>query len=234
MEVNIWSDIRCPFCYIGKRKFEAALKKFAHKDKIKVNWRSFELDPNLKTQPELSVFEYFVARKGVSEEAAKQMHRQVTDSANEAGLNFNFDKAIIANSFNAHRLIHFAKTKQLADVAEDQLFMAYFKEGKNIDDDKTLIQIGASIGLDENELISVLSSNAFAEEVKRDEMTAESIGVHGVPFFVFNDKYAVSGAQSPEIFLQTLEQSWKEFEKENEANSLITVEGESCSTEGNC
>ncbi len=232
MIVNIWSDVRCPYCYIGKRKFEAALEKFPHKDQVEVSWHSFQLDPTLKTQTDLNLYDYFVDRKGFSREQAVKMHSQVTKTAKEVGLNFNFNHAVVANSFNAHRLIQLAKTKGLGDAAEEQLFKAYFTDGKNIDDYETLLKIGGSIGLEEDELRKMLSSKKFENEVKKDELKVQAIGVNGVPFFVFNNQYAVSGAQSPETFLQTLEKSWEEFEKTK--NPLITVEGETCSVDGNC
>lgn len=230
MKVDIWSDVRCPFCYIGKRKFEMALEKFPHKDGVKVEWHSFQLDPNLKTTSELSAIDHISEIKGISHEQALQMHRHVTSVAQEVGLDFDFDKAIVANSFNAHRLIQLAKTHGRGNEIEEQLFKAHFIEGKNIDDNEVLIQTGISAGLNEKEVREVLSSDAFAKEVKQDERQGQSIGVRGVPFFVLNDKYAVSGAQSPETFLEVLEQIWEEFEKEKK--TLITVEGESCSADG--
>ena len=160
------------------------------------------------------------------------MHEHVIHVAKEVDLDFNFDNSIVANSFNAHRLIQLAKSKSLGNEAEEQLFKAHFTEGKNIDDEETLVQTGVAIGLDENEIKEMLASDAFSKEVKQDEMQAQSIGVRGVPFFVLNDKYAVSGAQSPETFLQALEQTWKEFEQEKQP--LIITEGESCSADGNC
>lgn len=232
MQINIWSDVRCPFCYIGKRKFEMALEKFPHKDKVEVSWRSFQLDPNLETKIGVNATEHLSEAKGISQEQAEGMQNNVTQIAKEVGLDFDFDKAVIANSFNAHRLIQLAKTKGLGNEIEEQLFKAHFTEGKNIDDKETLIQIGAAIGLDEKETREMLASDAFAKEVQQDEMQAQSIGVRGVPFFVLNDKYAVSGAQSPETFLEVLNQTWKEFEEENK--KLIVTEGESCSVDGTC
>ncbi|HYG38780.1 MAG TPA: DsbA family oxidoreductase [Cytophagales bacterium] len=234
MKVNIWSDIRCPFCYTGKHKFEAALEKFPHKDKVEVVWHSFELDPNLKTRTDISINDYLAEIKGVSTDHAEQMNNHVTQVASEIGLDFNIEKSIVANSFNAHRIIQLAKAKGLGSEAEEQMFKAHFTDGKNIDDKETLVQIAISIGLNEKEAKEVLASNAYAEEVKKDEHKAHSIGVRGVPFFVFNDKYAVSGAQAPDTFLQALEKSWEEFEKENKSNPIILNEGDSCSIDGNC
>ena len=232
MQVDIWSDVRCPFCYIGKRKFEAALNKFMHKDQVKVSWHSFELDPGLETQTGPNVYDYFVEHKGVSREQAEKLHRQVTGTAAEVGLEFNFDRAVVANSFNAHRLVQFAKTKGLGDQAEEQLFKAYFTDGKNIDAKETLIQIGDSIGLESEKVSELLSADTYSQEVEQDELQAREIGINGVPFFIFNNQYAVSGAQPPEIFANVLDKSFETFEKENKP--LIITTGETCSTDGDC
>lgn len=217
MKVSIWSDIRCPFCYIGKRKFEMALERFAGKDKVEVIWRSFQLDPNLKTEAAINAVEHIAAIKGISKKDAEEMHQHVTRVAKEVGLHFDFEKAVVANSFNAHRLIQFAKTKGLGNEAEEALFKAHFTEGKNIDDEEILVQTAGAIGLDQKEVKDMLASDAFAKAVEEDEREAHAIGVRGVPFFVFNDKYAVSGAQSPDTFLRALQQSWQEFEAEHKA-----------------
>jgi predicted DsbA family dithiol-disulfide isomerase len=232
MKVDIWSDIRCPFCYIGKRKFEKALEKFSHKNEIEVDWHSFELDPTLKTDPAVNAVEHIAEIKGISKAQAEGMHTHVTNAAKEVGLDFNFEKNIVANSFNAHRLIQLAKTKGLANEAEEALFKAHFTEGKNIDDNNTLLEVGLAIGLEKDEVNEIFTSDAFAKEVKRDEMQAQSFGIRGVPFFILNNKYAVSGAQSPDVFLQALSQAWTEFEKEKQP--LIITEGESCSADSNC
>ena len=233
MKINIWSDIRCPFCYIGKRKFEAALEKFPHKDEIEVIWRSFQLDPNLRTRTDISTYDYFAEIKGKSREEAVQMHQYVSDIAAQVGLEFNFENAIVANSFDAHRLIQFARTKGLGDKAEELLFKSHFTEGENIDDKGVLLKIGMSLGLDEAAVKEVLTSDAYTKEVQEDELRARSIGVRGVPFFVFNDKVAVSGAQSPETFLETLNKAWAEYEEERN-NGLTVVGGQTCTTDGNC
>jgi predicted DsbA family dithiol-disulfide isomerase len=232
MKVNIWSDVRCPFCYIGKRKFEMALEKFGHKNEVEVEWKSFELDPNLETQAGVNANEHLAAIKGISKERANEMQQYVKQVAKEAGLDFHPDKAVVANSFNAHRLIQFAKSKGLGNEAEEALFKAHFTEGKNIDDEATLVECAAAIGLDEKETREKLSSDAFGKEVRHDEMQAQQLGISGVPFFVLNDKYAVSGAQSPETFLQALEQTWKEMVEEKKP--VIINQGESCSIDGNC
>ena len=232
MKINIWSDIRCPFCYIGKRKFEMALEKFEHRNDVEVEWKSFELDPNLTTQADVNATEHLAEIKGISKERANEMQQYVKGIANEVGLDFNADKAVVANSFNGHRLIQFAKTKGLGNEAEEELFKAHFTEGKNIDNTEVLLQTAINIGLDENEAREMLASGAFAKEVKQDEMQAQHFGISGVPFFVLNDKYAVSGAQSPDTFLQALNQTWTESQ---EAKKPVVInEGENCSVDGNC
>lgn len=210
MKVDIWSDIRCPFCYIGKRKFEQALEQFDNKGDVEVIWHSFQLDPNLETQPEVDLIDYFTKTKGISREQAVQMFSRAKEMAAESGLEFNMDSMIVANSYNSHQLLQFAKSKGLGDEIKEALFEAQFTEGKNIDDRQTLLNIAAGIGLDKKETEEVLDSEKFAYQVKQDEMAAKTIGVQGVPFFVFNKKYAVSGAQAPETFLEVLEKSWEE------------------------
>jgi predicted DsbA family dithiol-disulfide isomerase len=210
MKVNIWSDVRCPFCYIGKRKFEKALEQFEHKEQVEVIWRSFQLDPTLKTDTDINIYDYFAQMKGMPSEQAVEMFGHVTAVAKEVGLEFKLADSVLANSFKAHRMIQYAKHKGMGDAIEEQLFKIHFIEAKNIDDTEVLLEAGKAIGLDSNELKEVLSTNAFADEVRLDELAAQQIGVRGVPFFVFNDKYGVSGAQSPDVFLETLEKAWAE------------------------
>ncbi len=232
MDIQIWSDIRCPFCYIGKKKFEMALENFPDKRNISVTWKSFQLDPNLKTEPDVSAKEHFAKQKGISIEQVEGMYQQVLNAAKDVNLTFNLEKSVVANSFNAHRLIQLAKTKDLGNEMEEELFKAHFIEGKNIDDKEVLKDSGISIGLNEKEVAQMLSSDLFTKEVNQDEAEAKAIGVSGVPFFVLNNKYAVSGAQSPETFLQALTQAYQEFDKEK--SPLIITEGESCKADGIC
>lgn len=212
MKVEIWSDIMCPFCYIGKRHFEEALKQFSEADKVEIEWKSFQLDPNLpKPASDLNVYEYLAQRKGISVAQSKAMHQNVVQMATAAGLNYDFDKTVVANSFDAHRLIQFAKTKNLGDEAEERLFKAYFTEGKNMCDITTLLELAEDIGLDATEAKEVLNTNAYSTEVKKDIEEASQIGVTGVPFFVFNRKYAVSGAQPSASFVNVLNKSFSEY-----------------------
>lgn len=230
MNIKIWSDIRCPFCYIGKHKFERALEKFPHKDNIKVSWYSFELDPNLKTEPEANPIGHLAKTKGLPQKQVEKMMANAKEMGNEVGLKLDFENAVVANSFNAHRLVQFAKKQGLDNEMEEALFKAHFESGKNIDDLVTLREIGVSVGLKEAEVDTVLFTDAFAKEVRTDQENAARLGIRGVPFFVFNDKYAVSGAQSESAFLQTLEKTWEEFHK-NDTSSTVD-NGQSRSTDG--
>ena len=207
MQVEIWSDVMCPFCYIGKRRFEAALEQFGDKDKVQVVWKSFQLSPNMKTNPGKNINQFLAEHKGISVEDAKRMNDRVTQMAAQVGLTYNFDKAIAANSFNAHRFSHFAKQQGKQNEAEEILFAAYFTQGKNTDDLPTLLQLGEEIGLGTAALKTALENESYAEDVRADIYEAQQIGVSGVPFFVFNRKYAVSGAQDSKTFLQALEKA---------------------------
>ena len=208
MKVDIWSDVRCPFCYIGKRKFEMALENFEHKDQIEVEWHSFELDPNTVTRPDVNPVDYLAQIKGQPREWATEMNQRVTDTAAEVGLTFNLENSVVANSFNAHRLIQLAKSNGLDNEIEEKLFIDYFTGGKNIDDKEVLIEAGVAVGLERLAIEMMLNSDSFTDEVRLDQKIAQQIGIQGVPFFVFDQKLAVSGAQPPETFLGALEQAW--------------------------
>jgi predicted DsbA family dithiol-disulfide isomerase len=228
MNVEIWSDIMCPFCYIGKRKFEAALNQFPHKDQINVVWRSFQLNPNTQSEPTKSTIQHLSEAKGWSLDEARRITGQVTAMAREVGLVFDFDKAVIANSFDAHRLIHLARQRGLGDAAKEALLRAYFTEGRDTADPATLLDIGTAIGLDPADVEQLLASNQLANAVRHDIDEARQVGVRGVPFFVINRKYAVSGAQQPETFLGALQTAWPEWEKANPETTLLTTDGPVC------
>ena len=232
MKVEIWSDVMCPFCYIGKRRFEEALADFAHKDEIEIEWKSFQLNPDLKTDPTLNISQYLADAKGWTLDYAQQLNNQVTEMAAGVGLTYDFDKAVVANSFDAHRLVHLAKKHNLGDKAEEALFKAYFTEGKNIADHAALTELGIEMGMEEDEIKQVLESNAFAAEVKQDINEAAHLGIHGVPFFVMNGRYGVSGAQMVPVFLETLEKAYSEWEKDRPQLNIIT--GDNCSVDGDC
>jgi len=213
MKVEIWSDVMCPFCYIGKRKFESAMAQFKNKENIEIVWKSYQLNPSLITDPSKNTIQHLAETKGWSMEQTRETIKYVLGMANDVGLHYNFDKAVVANSFDAHRLIQYAKSQGKGDAAEEQLFKAYFIDGKNTADHATLIELGKTIGLDETALKNMLGSKDFAKEVLTDVNEAEQIGVTGVPFFVFDRKFAVSGAQDSKVFLDTLNKAWTEFNK---------------------
>lgn len=225
----------CPFCYIGKRKFEQALQRFDRKDEVVTDWHSFQLDPYMKRQPGKDIYTYLAEAKGQSREWSLQMHEQVTNTAKAAGLTYRFDIAVIANSFDAHRLIQLAKKYNKGDAAEERLFLAYFTEGKDMSDHATLIGLGEDIGLNKQEVANMLAGNEYSNAVKADINEAAEIGVRGVPFFVFDRKYAVSGAQSPDVFLQVLEKSFSEWREKHPVLQMEeTEDGNFCTTDGNC
>jgi len=213
MEVEIWSDVMCPFCYIGKRKFERALADFEHRDDVTITWKSFQLNPDMKTIPGKNINQYLAEIKGWSLEQAKSMNDRVTAMAKEVGLHYDFDKAVVANSFDAHRLIQLAKANGKGDAMEERLFKAYFTEGKNTADHAVLQQLGEDIGLDAAKVKEVLSGSTYADKVNHDVEEAQQLGVRGVPFFVLDRKYAVSGAQESAAFLQALNRAWEEAKK---------------------
>lgn len=233
MKVEIWSDVMCPFCYIGKRRFEQALEQFTHKEDIDVVWKSFQLNPAMKTEPGKSVNQYLADIKGWSLEEAREMNERVTEMAEQAGLAYDFDKAVVANSFDAHRIVQFAKEKGKGDEMEERLFKAYFTEGKNIEDHITLIGLATDIGLDSSRVKSILNSIDYADKVQEDVYESQQIGVRGVPFFLFNDRYTVSGAQHVETFAGALDKAWSEWKQSKPLTEKIDgVEGAVCTGEG--
>src|SRR5688572_6849426 len=213
LKVEIWSDVVCPFCYIGKRRFEHALEKFPNREAVEIEWRSFQLDPEVKPVPGMSINEYLAKRKGVSVAEGKQMNDYMAEMAKEVGLHYDFDKAVVTNTTNAHQLIHLAKKHNLGDAAEERFFAAYYTEGKDLNDPETLIALAKEIGLPEAESREVLQNDKYKEAVVQDQYEAAQVGARGVPFFVLNNKYAVSGAQPTEVFLQALNQVWQESAK---------------------
>ena len=229
IKVEIWSDVMCPFCYIGKRKFENALAQFPQRDEVEVVWKSFQLNPFLKTDPTKNTIEHLAEAKGWSLQQAQDATQYVTDVAQKVGLTYNMDKAVVANSFDAHRFLHLAKAHGVQDAAKESVLKAYFTEGANTADHATLMQLGKDVGLDANEVKTMLDTDLYAAEVNHDIYEAQQVGVRGVPFFVLNNKYAISGAQESALFLQALTQVWSEIE-----NNVPITEGATCGVDGNC
>lgn len=209
LKVEIWSDISCPFCYLGKKRFEAALEQFPYKDRVNTEWRSFQLDPYLVTMQHTNIYDHLAEVKGISREESVRAHEQIVLQARQIGLEYNFDKVVVANSFHAHRLTHLAKKYNVSDAMEERLFKAYFTDGENISDPETLLKLGKEVGLPEDETEVMLNSEDYTDNVLRDEEYARELGITGVPFFLFNENLSVRGAQPPETFLRALLKSWE-------------------------
>jgi len=234
MQIEIWSDVMCPFCYIGKRKFEAARKQFAEGDKVEIVWKSFQLQPDMKTDPSKNTLQHLAESKGWTMDYTKQTVTHVVNMAKQVGLTYDFDKAVVANSFDAHRLSHYAKQQGKGDEMEEQLFKAYFTDGKNTADHEVLTLLAIEIGLKETEVKEVLTGTRFADDVRHDIYEASQIGVNGVPFFIFNRKYAISGAQDTKVFSETLEKAFAEWKASQQSNILEIKKGTICTPEGDC
>jgi predicted DsbA family dithiol-disulfide isomerase len=209
MTVEIWSDIACPFCYIGKRRFERALAQFEGKDQVEITWRSFQINPDLVTEPNTAAAESLAKNKGWTLDQARQAQAHVAQMAAGEGLAYDFDGQVVANTFDAHRFTHFAKQHGKQIEAEEALFAAHFTEGKNIADHDVLAGLGAAIGLDPLAVKAALASEDFADRVVEDILLARQFGISSVPFFVFDRKYAVSGAQEAGMFLQAFENAMR-------------------------
>ncbi len=232
MKVEIWSDVVCPWCYIGKRRFESALREFPHRDVVEVTYRSFELDPHATVDSGRSTTEMLAEKYGVSLEQAAGMHRRVTGIAADEGLDYHLEDAQHANTVKAHRLIHFATEKGRQNEALERIMTAYFTDGENIGDTETLVRLATEAGLDADETRAVLESDAYSDAVRADERRAAMLGINGVPFFVIDERYGVSGAQPAEFLREVLERAW------TESHPLINVtsaspdaemcEGDSC------
>lgn len=209
IKVEIWSDVMCPFCYIGKRNFENALAGFEGKENVEVEWKSFQLDPTIPHDLDFKgdIYQYLAEKKGWSYEQSVQMHKQVVDMAAGVGLKYNFENARPANSLKAHLVIQLAKSKGLGDEMEEVLFRAYFTEGRDFGDVEQLKSLGASIGLAINDIEAALRSETLVEKVNTEIQEGQQLGLTGVPFFVVNRKYGVSGAQPTEAFVQVLEKA---------------------------
>jgi predicted DsbA family dithiol-disulfide isomerase len=232
LKIQIWSDIMCPFCYIGKRRIEEALENFEHKNAVEIEWKSFQLDASFVASATDNMVEHLAAKYRKDIVWAKGMLDDMTQNAKNTGLDFHFEKAVMANSLNAHRLLHLAKKHSLANDLEELLFKAYLTDGKNINDLTTLKELGIEVGIPTEAINEVLHSDIYTKEVEADILEAQSIGVQGVPFYVFDNKYSVSGAQHVDTFISTLEKVWQEGNFVAKPISLNTTDGDSCGVEG--
>jgi predicted DsbA family dithiol-disulfide isomerase len=206
MQVEIWSDVVCAWCYIGKRRFEEALAGFSGRDDVDVTWRSFELDPEGSRDPIL-LTQLLAEKYDIHGQETIDRHARTTSTATGVGLTLHLDRALSGNTFDAHRVIHLARTLGLQAEAQERLFSAYFSEGLPISDRDTLAELAASVGLDRDEVRTMLEGDRFADEVREDELTAARFGISGVPFFVLDRRLALSGAQPVEVMLEALEQA---------------------------
>jgi len=213
MDIEIWSDIVCPWCTIGKRRFEKALDQFEHMDAVQVSWRSFELNPDGERGYEGTLNEWLANRKGISPAQAMAMNDNVAALAAKEGLTFRLNEARPANTFDAHRLTHFADTVGKRKEMTERLFRAYFEEGEALDDVETLVKLGGEAGLDKETVMKVLQGGDFGEAVRGEEEKAVELEINGVPFFLIDGKYGISGAQGTELFLRGLRQVWEETVK---------------------
>jgi predicted DsbA family dithiol-disulfide isomerase len=232
MKFEIFSDVVCPWCAIGKRRFEAALSDFGHAEEVEVHWRSFELDPSAPTAPDLNVdtASHLAAKYGMTREAAVASQENLAAMAALDGLDFRFDKTKRGNTFDAHRLLHYAHEVGLQDELKERLFRAYFTEGELISDRTALVRLGAEVGLDQEKSAEVLEGDRYAAEVRADEQEARTLGINGVPFFVIDRRYGISGAQSPATILQVLDEAWAKSHPlvVTEAGDGMACEGDAC------
>ncbi|MGL4991596.1 MAG: DsbA family oxidoreductase [Sarcina sp.] len=224
MKIEIWSDFVCPYCYIGKRRLEHAIEQFSDKENIELIFRSFELDPNAKKSYEDSIDEIIAKKYNISIQEAKSNNDNIIEQAKEVGLNYNFKDLILTNTFDAHRLTHYAKQEGKLNEMSERIFKAYFVDSLNISDHDTLIKLADEVGLNTSKVSEVLKSDMYSNEVRNDEAVAASKAVTGVPYFVFDEKFAVSGAQPSSIFLRVLNNTKNEADMlKNSSNSKVGI-----------
>lgn len=230
LRIDVWSDIACPWCYVGKRRLEAALARFPHRDAVSLTWRAFELDPAApRTQDPGTSYAARLARKyGSSVAQAEEMIRRMTETAAADGLDLRFDRVRPGNTFDAHRLLHLAHGRGRQDALKERLLRAYFTEGEPIGDPAALARLAGEVGLDPAEVQAVLTSDAHAAAVRADEETARRLGIHGVPFFVLAGRYAVSGAQPADALLGALQTAWDDAREPDED----VADGAACGPDG--
>lgn len=209
MKVEIWSDVVCPWCYVGKRRFETALRQFEHKDEVTVEWKSFQLDPSVPRGSDEPVMGWLTKKLRTTEAQVRAMNKNLEGLARAEGLDYHLDTARTAHTIDAHRMLHLAKAKGLADAAEERFFRAQFTENLALGDHETLVRLMRDIGVNEAEVRGALASDAFAADVEADLEAARELGIGGVPCFVIDRTFGVSGAQDPEVLLGALREAWR-------------------------
>ncbi|WP_220475450.1 DsbA family oxidoreductase [Sphingomonas cavernae] len=227
MQIEIFSDIACPWCYIGKRRFEEALTRFAHRDAVSVVWRSYELSPDMPAEVKMSSVEYLVS-KGIPEERVRAMIAQCGEAAASVGIEMRSEGVKRFNTRKGHELLHFARAAGRQDAMAERLFRANFTEGQWLSRIDVLVALAGEAGLDVDDARAALEQGRYTADVIADEQRAQAIGVSGVPFFVLGDKYAISGGQSPEYFLHALETLWREGEPERQAQASQACASDGC------
>lgn len=233
MKIEVWSDFVCPFCYIGKRRLEAALQQFDYRDQVEVEYKSFELDPNAKVYQDTSIHEAIAKKYGISLEEAKKANDGIGSQAKTVGLAFDFENMKPTNTFDAHRLTKFAESIGKGKILTEKLLHAYFVEGKLLSDHEILLSIAASVDIDSVRAREVLGNvDMYANEVRDEEMRAHQYGATGVPFFVINEKYAISGAQPTELFVSALQQVWEEEAPKPKLEKIGLDSGTVCTDDG--
>ncbi|MDJ0320549.1 DsbA family oxidoreductase [Pseudarthrobacter sp. PS3-L1] len=210
MKIEIWSDVACPWCFIGKRRFEAALADFEHRDDVEVTWRSYQLDPTIPAHFDGTELDYLSTSKGMHPDQVAEMFTHVAAEAAKEGLTYDFDAAVVANSFTAHRFIHLAAAHGLQDNAKERLLSGQFELGRDIGSEDYLTELGTELGLPAGAVSELFSTDKYADEVRFDIEEARALGVSGVPFFVLDRKFGLSGAQPRETFTAALTQAWEE------------------------
>ena len=229
LTVQIWSDIACPWCYVGKRRLEAAISTLPWRSQIQVLWRAYELDPNASREADTAPVLYAerLARKyGTSVPQGQAMIDRMTGVAAADGLNFRFDRIKPGNTFDAHRLVHLAHDQGIQDIMKERFLRAYLCEGESIGDREALTRLAVEAGLDEREVIDALAGDAYADAVRADEALARRYNISGVPFFVIGERYGISGAQPAETLRDALSTAWKDV------GDLPVVEGMACGPDG--
>jgi predicted DsbA family dithiol-disulfide isomerase len=227
VHVEIWSDIACPWCHVGKRRFDAALASFEHRDDVEVTWRSFELDPSAPRERDVDGAGHLAQKYGTSRDEALAMQRRMTDVAAAEGLDFRFDLARGGSTFDAHRLLHLAAAHDVQDALMARLMRAYLGEGELIGDPAVLERLALEVGLRAEEVRDVLGSDRFGAAVREDERAAATLGIHAVPFFVVDRRLGAAGAQPPEALLDLLRRAWP-----REPAVEVVADGASCGVEG--
>ncbi|HEV3363659.1 MAG TPA: DsbA family oxidoreductase [Acidimicrobiia bacterium] len=225
MRVEIWSDVVCPWCYVGKRNFEAALAQFEHRDDVEVIWRAFELDPSAPVERQGDYATHLARKYGMSVEQAQNMIDTMTATGAKAGVVLDFNRARPGNSFDAHRLIHLAGEQGVQDAAKERFLRATFTDGEPIGDRDALLRLAVEAGLPEDEAAAVLASDAHADDVRAEESLALELGISAVPFFVIDRKFGVPGAQAPDVILRALQRAWEKAERPLEPAVDVTATG---------